>query len=409
MVMKIKYSIFLLLITTTVLNCMDQPPINLFSMIDKNQWLMDFSPEAVPYKVLTENKAQLLKTLVAYEHMGNHSPLLSQVELFLNELDIPSIDSVDRECINISLFYTDRKSFDFVQSIQERSSGAQDFINLVRQSKHCFDGGIIRCACEKILKDNQYVARAYGSYEPYQNRIMTPLHYVLVAVGDGSITESIGKKLCKLLLHSRANASALDGAGNVPMHYASTPQLVQLLCFNGAGVDIKGEFRYTPLINSIRLCNWRVTKCLLQYSLNLNKRDDMGNTALHKAAQVENEEIVQLLLEAGASWMILNNEVLFPFYMTKNEKIRALISECIDSDLTTIFKNNDELAMCKIIASTIPIVPLGKMAHCLALVDWIAQNCVDVHGNVCSSAAEIFLNFFGEQATHPQLYERRDQ
>ena len=64
--------------------------------------------------------------------------------------------------------------------------------------------------------------------------------------------------------------------------------------------------RYTEVLNDID--NTEVVKLLLNASVNIDKQDNNGYTALILAAYENNREIIELLLDYGADEFILNDE-----------------------------------------------------------------------------------------------------
>ncbi len=197
------------------------------------------------------------------------------------------------------------KTFFFLKDIIQKPMKAKkliaqincyDYYESEKERKNCLD------ECRIRLESNCYIANDHGSYKPYADKRMTPLHYILIRVADGALSEETGKLLCELLLSYGSNVNARDNAGNTPSHYAPTPCLTDFLYLNGADPSIAGDLGRTPLLNFIRLENWPVVKKLLLYSSakDINKQDDEGNTPLGEAVRLGNEEIVQLLLGSGA-------------------------------------------------------------------------------------------------------------
>lgn len=140
----------------------------------------------------------------------------------------------------------------------------------------------------------------------------------------------------------------------------------------------------------------------------INKQDDRRNTALHKAARRENAEIVQLLLDNGADWSLRDAYRDFPFYTTKNETIRKLISNRMEIDLKTIMQENNVDAMKKIIKQ-MPF--LAEIIDSFALAEWSKKYCLDAEGNVLSTAIifkQIYTKWREERAWKAMMDHDKD-
>ena len=99
-----------------------------------------------------------------------------------------------------------------------------------------------------------------------------------------------------------ANVNAADADGNTVLEYAigygAGLEVVQLLISSGAEVN-KG----TPLHYAAGRGDVEVVQYLLDAGANMNARDQLGRTPLHKASGAEgfsNAEVAQILVDAGA-------------------------------------------------------------------------------------------------------------
>jgi ankyrin repeat protein len=171
-----------------------------------------------------------------------------------------------------------------------------------------------------VLDDNCYVMNAYGSFEPYEDRTITPLHHILCQAADGLVDHEYAQYCTEMLLEHRANPNARDDAGNTPMHHASTPELVQLLLQCGAKYNKYGQEGRTPLQNNIRTRNWPVVRCLLNVSVGLNVCDDADNNPLHEAVkQNAPADILHLLLINEVHYDAKNRKHKTPVDMAKKK------------------------------------------------------------------------------------------
>ena len=86
----------------------------------------------------------------------------------------------------------------------------------------------------------------------------------------------------------------------------------------------------TPLILSARLAIEGMVEDLINADADINATDDLGKTALHWAAAVNNVEAVHILLAHGANRDAQDNRVskLIHFYLTKflyNKEFKAVL------------------------------------------------------------------------------------
>lgn len=371
---------------TTAIACMDQPSPAQLNQSQKQSSYIDFSNEKRACKALIENEAQLLKSIVAQEQRGKYSPIFKEVHQCLAKFIVPrdphynSIFSLDiPQCYRFLKDETKKYICQIV--IKKRSNN--NLIKIFQNHENYTDISEASLECGRIIQRNRYVINTYGSYEPYEDRNITPLHYVLIATAQGLLPKNVGKEFCALLLSAGANPNARDDAGNTPMHHAHTPQFVRLLCDYGAKTDIKGEFDMTPLINHICIRNWPVVQCLLHYKPGINKQDDRNNTALHKAARIGNLEIVQLLLDHGADWTLKDEYLECPFQTAEDQATQNLLGDRIVRYLENIMLDNDDDAMQQIF-NQIP-----ELAGMIQIDEWynfFGKHCLDERNTLLPAA-----------------------
>jgi ankyrin repeat protein len=91
--------------------------------------------------------------------------------------------------------------------------------------------------------------------------------------------------------------------------------------------DNANNNRWTPLMHSIINNNETIALSLLsRKNLNINLRDEDGNTALHLAIQNENDYLVDKILKAGGDKQIRNNDNLNAIDMAKLSDDENLIN-----------------------------------------------------------------------------------
>lgn len=350
--MKIKHHIIALaLVGTTTIIGMEQPA---------NGLKIDFSNPEKACKILTKNKAAELQRLVAMEQRGHYCPVLAQAEAALRKIIIfPRGD-----CYNIEIKCNDEdedyfaslcvndKVFNFVGFITKKSNETDyllDRINNYKKHPKEEEGSINYC--RGLLQKNRYIANAYGSYEPYQDRIITPLHHVLAQIAHGFLPKKTGEKFCEMLLSCGANVNAHDDVGNTPLHHASSPGLIALLCSYGANPSQTGELERTPLLSHACWQNWLIVERLLRYSSaeDINKQDQEGCSLLEKAIRSGNRDIVQLLLlDKGADWTLCNDLANILYDETIDLIVKIFMINHIEESIKKFVQTEDYKAIKRI-------------------------------------------------------------
>ncbi len=111
------------------------------------------------------------------------------------------------------------------------------------------------------------------------------------------------KKMVQLLLDHGASLSARNQTGGSALHDAAlggNAEVVALLLDRGALIDDRErQSGATPLMMAASMGRLDVVTLLLQRGANRMLRDKAGHTALERARDTENEEIVQLLAKSA--------------------------------------------------------------------------------------------------------------
>jgi ankyrin repeat protein len=107
--------------------------------------------------------------------------------------------------------------------------------------------------------------------------------------------------MVQLLLDHGALVTAQNQNGGTPLHDAAlggNADVVTLLLDHGSVIDERElDSGATPLMMAASMGRLEVVKLLLQRGANRQLRDKAGHTALDRARDSENEEIVKLLAE----------------------------------------------------------------------------------------------------------------
>ncbi len=112
-------------------------------------------------------------------------------------------------------------------------------------------------------------------------------------------------KMIELLLHAGANIEAQNYIGFTPLMraiYDQKENAVRLLVDRGAAINIEGEDAQTPLILATPPSkkNIEIMRILLESGTDINATNSDGCTALMYAIGFGRDEIVELMLKAGA-------------------------------------------------------------------------------------------------------------
>ena len=146
---------------------------------------------------------------------------------------------------------------------------------------------------------------------------------------------AIGKcniDMTKILVEGGANLSnANRTTGYKPIHFAIdshffSNRILKFLLKQG-GVDYltENEEKKTPLHIAICKKNLEAIELLLLAKANLNKRDAIGNTALHYASLNGLESVVNNLLDANANTDIVNNDGKTALDIAKSQNNEVII------------------------------------------------------------------------------------
>jgi ankyrin repeat protein len=133
---------------------------------------------------------------------------------------------------------------------------------------------------------------------PPDDQGQTPLHCVPKA------------SIASWLLASGADISAVDNQGEIPLHKASSASNVELVSlYLEAGTptdpDQRNNLGWTPFMQSSSV---NISKAMIDRGANIHATSNQGITAIHRAAEVCNLELVSFLLSNGANIHAASNQ-----------------------------------------------------------------------------------------------------
>ena len=153
---------------------------------------------------------------------------------------------------------------------------------------------------------------------------LPPLLHLAVRWGRGA--------LARHLVQRGAQRDAQDGAGFLPIHWAcyqKDPELVEVLLPPGEPTwrDADNE---TPLMKCARLDNIPVAKRLLHHGDPIRARNDLGQSALHLAADQASREMIEMLMAHHSGVNLQDHQGVTPLMIGARrgdaEVVRALVN-----------------------------------------------------------------------------------
>ncbi len=143
-----------------------------------------------------------------------------------------------------------------------------------------------------------------------------------------------------------------DGPVSILMYAAarSAPEIVSMLVSAGANVDFVGVGRQTAFQFMLDLRRAfgssekdevvRIAKCFMQANANVNRVDDLGNTALLSAADNRQSDVVKMLVENGADVNWNGRNGISPFFHAVLNQDDKLAEYLIDQGADIEAKNS---------------------------------------------------------------------
>ena len=102
--------------------------------------------------------------------------------------------------------------------------------------------------------------------------------------------------------------------------YVYAEKIAIFLINNGADINIKTSYGFTPLMLATSIGSVRIVKKLIEKGADVDAQDNDGNTAFIKGINTRygfNEQEVGELIKAGADWFLANNKGEYPYKLLK--------------------------------------------------------------------------------------------
>jgi len=124
---------------------------------------------------------------------------------------------------------------------------------------------------------------------------ITSLHAAAMGGHSGTV---------RLLIEKGTDVTAQDSSGDTPLHWAARckydqKETVGVLLSAGAKLLVKNKAGFTPLEETLAWDN-QIIADLLMEGLDIEARDESGDTLLHWAVRRHNAKLVKLFIEHGA-------------------------------------------------------------------------------------------------------------
>ncbi|XP_022248844.1 nuclear factor NF-kappa-B p105 subunit-like isoform X2 [Limulus polyphemus] len=120
-----------------------------------------------------------------------------------------------------------------------------------------------------------------------------------------------------------SSLNKLNYAGFAPLHLAvkqGHKKCVKILCARGADINVMdGTSGHTPLHLAVVWSPHLIRNLLKMGHVDINAQNFAGNTTLHLACAYANEDVVSILVKAGASVLIENYDICSPNDQSGNE------------------------------------------------------------------------------------------
>lgn len=136
----------------------------------------------------------------------------------------------------------------------------------------------------------------------------------------------------KELIDKGVNVNALDNFGDAPLHHITILKIKELLLEHGADVDIRDEWKNTPLHDAARDDDCDFAELLIKHGADINAKNNDGDTPLHRAMERGNEKIAKLLVDKGADINAKNNDGKTPLDKKTQYELNEALFNAVDND-----------------------------------------------------------------------------
>lgn len=152
------------------------------------------------------------------------------------------------------------------------------------------------------------------------------------------------------LLKAKCNVNLQDQGGSTALHYAciySSEGVVAALVMAGASVHIRQQFGAQPLKALVR-CRRTDIQCKFDHlrrdlGLDLEAKDNLGNTALLSAVAGNNFPLLQCLVKAGSSLVVSNRHAVNVLHLAAGYCDESVLSYLLSLQLSNINVEQEDI------------------------------------------------------------------
>ena len=152
-------------------------------------------------------------------------------------------------------------------------------------------------------------------------------------------------EMVEFLVDHGANINEKDpDRGGTPLDLASNLHREEIINFLKSNEAMTcDELKIFSLFEAAQNGNIETLKKLISRGADINRKDRLGNTALHYAVVSDNFEIVKYLIEAGASILIRDRKGRTPDWYVKSSRIYSFFEELKKKQLEELKKKQQIL------------------------------------------------------------------
>jgi truncated hemoglobin YjbI len=138
-------------------------------------------------------------------------------------------------------------------------------------------------------------------------------------------------ELATVLIRSGADPDAREEGGHTPLYRATTGDAARVLLAAGAAADVvSGPTRGTALHQAARHGNASVVQALLQFGATIDALDAAGQTALRRAVNCRQLEIVRLLVRHGADPSLADRRGVTPRDAARTDEMKDALADSVE-------------------------------------------------------------------------------
>jgi len=179
-----------------------------------------------------------------------------------------------------------------------------------------------------------HAAAWYGHFGTL--RVLTKLGADIQARNSGGgvplyLAASGGHSDCvEFLLDEGSDINVTDEDGDTCLHDAACYNhtlVAELLLARGSSVEAQNIYGFTPLMLAAQHDSSEVVSLLLQHGADPNANNSRnGRTALHEATETRHHNAVSLLLYAGSSWELRDENGVSPYRLATRGDVPKVVS-----------------------------------------------------------------------------------